>query len=343
MYFTTDPCCGYTSYLFCLNAYTGALIWSYNLNTQFHTKSSPALAAGKVFVGAGDGKFYAFGDVQYLADANGPYYGFVNSSEEFTGSVYGGEPGFTWFWDLGDGMSSTQQNPVHSYTAIGEYMVILTVTDSLGQIATDDTLVFIDAPNIPPEVPVINGPATGKPAASYEFVFSSSDQNEDKIMYFIDWGDNTTSGWIGPFVSGIVICQNHTWSTRGSYEIQAKAKDWHGAESNWSDPFEMRITAPELMVEIKGGFGVTLTIANTGDAPATNISWNSTSDKGFILYPFHFDSIPTIPAGEAVSEKVLVFGFGKTTIFTSVFCDEGVSVNKTVRATLFLCFVIGVK
>jgi outer membrane protein assembly factor BamB len=343
VYFVTDPCCGYTSYLFCLNAYTGALIWNYNLNTQLHTKSSPALAAGKVFVGAGDGTVYAFGDVQYLADANGPYYGFVNSSVDFTGSVYGGEPGFSWYWDLGDGTTSTQQNPIHSYTAIGEYMVTLTVTDSLGQIATDDTLVFIDAPNVPPEIPVIDGPASGKPAASYEFVFTSSDQNDDKILYYIDWGDNTTSGWIGPFSSGVIVRQNHTWSTRGSYTIQAKVKDWHGAESNWSDPFGLSITAPELNVEIKGGFGLTLTIANTGDAPATGVSWNVTIDNGFILYPFRFQILLNLLPGAEISEKILVLGFGKTVFLTSVLCEEEISVNKTVHAMLLLCFVIGVK
>ena len=343
VYFVTDPCCGYTSYLFCLNAYTGALIWNYNLNTQLHTKSSPALAAGKVFVCAGDGKVYAFGDVQYLADANGPYYGFVNSSVDFTGSVYGGEPGFSWYWDLGDGTTSTQQNPIHSYTAIGEYLVTLTVIDSLGQVATDDTLVFIDVPNVPPEIPVIDGPASGKPAASYEFFFTSSDQNDDKILYYINWGDNTTSGWIGPFSSGVIVSQNHTWSTRGAYTIQAKVKDWHGAQSNWSDPFGLSITAPELRVEIKGGFGVTLTIANTGDAPATGVSWNVTIDNGFILYPFRFQILLNLLPGAEISEKILVLGFGKTVFLTSVLCEEGLSVNKTVHATLLLCFVIGVK
>jgi len=99
-------------------------------------------------------------------------------------------------------------------------------------------------------------------------------------MYYIDWGDSTTSGWIGPFSSGVIVSQEHAWVSSGSYEIQAKAKDWHGAESNWSDPYELSITAPELMVGMKGGFGVTITVTNIGDAPATNVSWSITSDRG---------------------------------------------------------------
>jgi outer membrane protein assembly factor BamB len=343
VYFVTDPCCGFTSYLFCLNAYSGALIWNYNLNTQLHTKSSPALAEGKVFVGSGDGTVYAFGDILYLADANGPYYGFVNSSVMFTGSVYGGEPGFSWYWDLGDGTTSTLQNPTHTYPSIGEYTVTLTVTDSFDQVATDDTLVFIDVPNVPPGIPLIEGPTSGKPAESYEYVFNASDQNEDKIMYYIDWGDNTTSGWIGPFSSGVMVSKNHTWLTRGAYKIQAKAKDGHGAESSWSDPFEIGINAPELTVDLKGGFGVTVTISNIGNAVATGVSWNLSMDKGFVIYSLRFQIILDLQPGTAITEKIWVLGFGKTTIHATATCDEGASANNTIQARLLLFFVFGVK
>jgi uncharacterized protein (TIGR02145 family) len=38
----------------------------------------------------------------------------------------------TWQWDFGDGNSSTQQNPVHTYQNAGSYTVQLTVTNSYG-------------------------------------------------------------------------------------------------------------------------------------------------------------------------------------------------------------------
>ena len=343
VYFVTDPCCGFTSYVFCLNAYTGALVWSYNLNTQHQTKSSPALAAGKVFVGSGDGTVYAFGEIQYLADANGPYYSFANISVQFTGSVYGGEPGYQWYWELGDGSTSTLQHPTHTYSSIGVYEVNLTVTDNLGQVATDDTVVSIDVPNIPPEIPTIDGPTTGKPTEFYEFVFSSSDQNDDRIRYYIDWGDDTTSGWIGLFDSGVPVTQNHTWATIGSYEVKVKAKDWHGAESSWSDPFEITINIPELTVELKGGFGIRVIISNTGGAPATNVSCNISFTGGFVLPSSQFQFSGTILPEEQVTEKTLVFGLGKITISVLVRCDEGIAVTDTIQAKLVLFFVFGVK
>jgi len=343
VYFGTNPCCGFLSYFICLNAFSGTKIWEYNFNLLTGSKSSAALAASKVFVGSADGKVYAFGDIEFLADANGPYHGVINTSVDFTGSVYGGEPGFSWYWNFGDNATSTDQNPTHAYASLGEYTVTLTVTDDTGDTATDETSVFIEIPNTPPEIPVIDGPTTGKPGKSYEYTFTASDSNGDKILYSIDWGDNTTSGWIGPFPSGVELKREHTWSEKGSYIVKAKTKDNHGAESNWSDPFEMTITAPKLDIEIKGGFGVTVTIVNDGDAPATNVSWSITFDSGFVFPALKNGMIPTISAGGQAPIQVLVFGFGKTTFTVSVMCDEGISVKKIAHASLLLIFVIGVK
>ncbi|MDD4497237.1 MAG: DUF2341 domain-containing protein, partial [Methanosarcinaceae archaeon] len=38
----------------------------------------------------------------------------------------------SWFWDFGDGATSTNQEPVHTYTNAGNYTVNLTVTNSYG-------------------------------------------------------------------------------------------------------------------------------------------------------------------------------------------------------------------
>ncbi|UBM63618.1 PKD domain-containing protein [Candidatus Sulfidibacterium hydrothermale] len=38
----------------------------------------------------------------------------------------------SWHWDFGDGDTSTLQNPTHTYTQVGAYMVILTATNKYG-------------------------------------------------------------------------------------------------------------------------------------------------------------------------------------------------------------------
>lgn len=41
-------------------------------------------------------------------------------------------PVISWAWDFGDGNTSSQQNPTHTYAAAGSYIVCLTVSDGLG-------------------------------------------------------------------------------------------------------------------------------------------------------------------------------------------------------------------
>ncbi|MEO9885229.1 MAG: S8 family serine peptidase [Balneola sp.] len=49
----------------------------------------------------------------------------------------------SWSWDFGDGSTSDEQNPAHSYTEIGNYTVILTVTDNGGLTAESQEIVEV--------------------------------------------------------------------------------------------------------------------------------------------------------------------------------------------------------
>jgi len=43
-----------------------------------------------------------------------------------------GDPMVSWVWDFGDGESSTEQNPSHTYAAEGDYCAYLTATTESG-------------------------------------------------------------------------------------------------------------------------------------------------------------------------------------------------------------------
>ena len=94
------------------------------------------------------------------------------------------------------------------------------------------TYVFIKQ-NTPPTPPEITGPAEGKPKTPYTYNLQSTDPDNQQLSYYIDWGDGTNSGWIGPYASEESITATHTWSKKGSYTIQAKAKDIQDLESDW--------------------------------------------------------------------------------------------------------------
>ncbi len=85
----------------------------------------------------------------------------------------------------------------------------------------------------PPSIPSINGPTSGKLLIKYTFTFSAIDPDNDDVYYYIDWGDNTSDYWLGPFESGKEISASHIWFKQGNFKIRIKAKNAMGAVSDW--------------------------------------------------------------------------------------------------------------
>ncbi len=82
-----------------------------------------------------------------VANAGGPYAGHVGEELVFDSSgSFDCEQGTptSFFWDFGDGSTSTQQSPSHVYDERGVYSVVLTVTDILGQQDSVETAVLVD-------------------------------------------------------------------------------------------------------------------------------------------------------------------------------------------------------
>jgi len=88
--------------------------------------------------------------------------------------------------------------------------------------------------NFPPSIPSISGPEKGGIRKDTFFTISSTDDLSNNISYWVDWGDSTTSDWIGPYTAGEVFTLNHSWMNRGMYSIRCKARDEYGLESDWA-------------------------------------------------------------------------------------------------------------
>jgi hypothetical protein len=95
---------------------------------------------------------------------------------------------------------------------------------------------FTTGVNQPPTAPTITGPSRGKIKVEHNFTFYATDPEGDDVYYYVDWGDQTNTGWIGPYASGEEITQSHTWSiNKKTFNISARAKDspW-GNKGDWS-------------------------------------------------------------------------------------------------------------
>ncbi len=102
--------------------------------------------------------------------------------------------------------------------------------------------------NQPPNAPDISGFENGKINIEYNYNFITTDPDGNNIFYFIDWGDENNTGWLGPYLSGEEISVSHKWSEKGTYFIKAKAKDIFDEESDFTT-FE--VTMPRNLIIFK--------------------------------------------------------------------------------------------
>jgi len=67
----------------------------------------------------------------------------------------------------------------------------------------------------------------------YPYDFSSTDPDNDKIKYVINWDDSNTDT-TDFYDSRITITVKHNWIEKGTYTNKAKARDENDAESYWA-------------------------------------------------------------------------------------------------------------
>src|SRR6266581_2055369 len=70
----------------------------------------------------------------------------AGQSVTFTGSATGGVSPYSFSWSFGDGVTSASKSPSHAYSNSGSFTVTLSVSDSLGTIATSAQTVVVSPP-----------------------------------------------------------------------------------------------------------------------------------------------------------------------------------------------------
>lgn len=119
----------------------------------------------------------------------------------------------------------------------------------------DPTIAIAEESNPPSKPSTPNGPIEGSVGVSYTYSTVATDPDGDKIYYMFDWGDGTTSGWIGPVNSGSLGSASKTFNKEGTYSIKAIAKDTHGKIGQWSDPLSVKMPRTRAIIkDIQGTF-----------------------------------------------------------------------------------------
>ncbi|WP_321423206.1 PKD domain-containing protein [uncultured Methanobacterium sp.] len=112
----------------------------------------------------------------------------------------------SWTWDFGDGSTSTEENPTHTYSTPGTYTVSLTAANSAGNSTqTQTNLITVNWPA--PTANFTSNVTSGFAALPVQF----NDASKGNVTgWFWDFGDGSTSTEKNP---------THTYSTSGTYTV----------------------------------------------------------------------------------------------------------------------------
>ena len=196
----------------------------------------------------------------------------------------------------------------------------------------------------PPSTPSIpQGQNIGVILTNISFSTFSTDIDYHELFYQWDLGNNQHSSWMGPFEEGKEVEVPLQWTQPGLYNVSVRVKDSAGMKSDWSNPLQVRITAPNLQIEhFRSGIGsFRVVIRNVGDAEAVNISWNIYLEEGFHIKSESSGVIDSIAAGKrAVIRNPFLFGFGLPVVTVEVDSEKLKMNDESTTALLFGPFII---
>ena len=112
-----------------------------------------------------------------------------------------------WEWKFGDGGSSTDRNPVHTYRSPGNYTVSLTVSNRFGSDTVAKTDLIRAEPSKPPAAGFSAAPVSGGAPLTVQFTDKSAN---NPVTWLWEFGDGTTSAAQNP---------KHTYTAVGTYSV----------------------------------------------------------------------------------------------------------------------------
>ncbi len=160
------------------------------------------------------------------ASANGPYSAQVAQPLTFSSSGSSDPDGdaLTFAWDFGDGSTSSQANPQHTYANAGSFTARLTISDGRGGSASATATVTVTPP--PNRVPVAAASAPASANTGQLIVLSSvgsSDPDGDTLQFAWDFGDGA---------SAATPNAEHAYTAPGQYTATLTVSDGRGGTAS---------------------------------------------------------------------------------------------------------------
>ncbi|WP_400073592.1 PKD domain-containing protein [Zobellia russellii] len=234
-----------------------------------------------------------------------------NSSDDEEVKNYG--------WNFGDGSSSNEANPSHTFEKAGTFKVVLTVQDAQGKIDTEETTITVkakenNAPTAVAKASVTSGEAPLK--VTFDGKESSDDIGVTSYLWDFKDGDKGSSS-----------STSHTFTKAGTYEVVLTVRDKDGLE----DTDTVTITVTEK--ENKAPTAKASANTTEGEAPL-EIQFkgsNSTDDTAVKSYFWDFKdgstSTSSNPSHSFTKE-------GTYNVILTVTDEEGLKDSETITITI---------
>jgi PKD repeat protein len=172
-----------------------------------------------------------------------------------------------WDWDFGDGTTSTEQDPVHEYTATGTYTVNLTTGNAYGE----NTTVKADYITVTPAV---------FPIA--DFTVNTTSGQVPLAVAFTDTSSGTPAGWSWTFGDGELSSEQnpvHVYTTTGQFTVSLQVTNEDGSNTTTKEQYitgsTVVLPAAEFTADTTSG-NAPLAVVFTDLSTGSPVSWHWT-------------------------------------------------------------------
>ncbi|MBL7910193.1 MAG: PKD domain-containing protein [Bacteroidia bacterium] len=155
----------------------------------------------------------------------------------FANTSTGTNANTTYYWNFGDGFTSTSQSPTHTYNSAGAYSVLLFVNNQTTPTCIDTIVQSINVTGIPC---VANSNFSLAPSTT-TLVWNATPASPWNVVAATwSWGDNSTSN---------TLYASHTYSASGTYSICLSVTvACGGSSSTCVNQFIFKSSSPEMQM-----------------------------------------------------------------------------------------------
>ncbi len=161
-------------------------------DNPYHTYSSPGTYVSSVTVSDSAGNTTTWSTTivvnppPSVVGSVTPTIGASSLNASFTAQAHGGIPGYSYYWQFGDGNSSDSQNTTHLYS-IGDYTATVVATDGEGLTATWSININVNLPLMTGIEEVYTGPGFT------EAFYCTPSQGVPPYSFYWQFGDGQSS------------------------------------------------------------------------------------------------------------------------------------------------------